>query len=360
MNDTSKAHIGLCMIVKNEEPVIERCLNSVKPLIQTWTIVDTGSIDNTKQIIQTVMKDIPGELHERPWKNFGHNRTEAIQLARERSDYLFFIDADEILQFPEPDKLPALTADVYGITIIHGNLRYSRSCLVATRLPWKYHGVLHEYLDAGRHIEPTPISGLSVIYTHEGARSKNPRKYYDDALVFEQALKEEPDNLRYRYYLAQSWRDAGEIDKAIQAYQHRAALRGWVEEDWHARYQVARLMDRAHYPAGSVINAYLQAYDFRPTRAESLVWLGAYLRYRKRWSSAQALLLTANLIPFPKDRLFIEADCYGWRRIDELAMTYYHTDNKSLAKTLWGSILKDTLPQEQRLRIQKNHDSCPA
>lgn len=62
-----KPTICLNMIVKNESAIIEKCLASAKPFIDYWVIVDTGSNDGTQQIIQKFMKDIPGELHEKPW-----------------------------------------------------------------------------------------------------------------------------------------------------------------------------------------------------------------------------------------------------------------------------------------------------
>lgn len=72
--------ICLSMIVKNEAPVIRRCLDSVKPVIDHWIIVDTGSTDGTQDIIRAAMADIPGTLVERPWVDFAYNRTEALDL----------------------------------------------------------------------------------------------------------------------------------------------------------------------------------------------------------------------------------------------------------------------------------------
>ena len=74
--------ICLNMIVKDESKVITRGLATVKPLISYWVIVDTGSTDGTQEIIKKFMEDIPGELHERPWKNFEHNRNQALELAK--------------------------------------------------------------------------------------------------------------------------------------------------------------------------------------------------------------------------------------------------------------------------------------
>ena len=80
--DPNGQTICLNMIVKDEKDVICRCLASVKPVIDYWVIVDTGSSDGTQEIIRAFMKEIPGELHERPWINFGHNRNEALELAK--------------------------------------------------------------------------------------------------------------------------------------------------------------------------------------------------------------------------------------------------------------------------------------
>lgn len=82
----------LNMIVKNEAHVIERCLASARPLVDRWSIVDTGSTDGTQQRIAEIMAGLPGTLHERPWKNFDHNRTEALART-EGCDHSLFIDA---------------------------------------------------------------------------------------------------------------------------------------------------------------------------------------------------------------------------------------------------------------------------
>lgn len=361
MKPAQRPIIGLCMIVKNEAPVIARLLRSVTPLIGHWTIVDTGSTDDTREIIRKTAEElnIPGQLHERPWRNFGHNRSEAIELAKNHCDYLFFIDADEILMFTEHFSLPLLTADAYAITMVHGSMTYSRTCLVNARLPWRYEGVLHEYLECDRPVDAVHLQGLSVLYSYDGARSRNPRKFHDDAEVLEAAVRDEPENARYQYYLAQSWRDAGEIEKAIQVYRRRAEMSGWYEETWHAKYQVARLLERAGYPEAEVVNAHLQAYDCRPSRAEPLVWLGAYLRNRGRWPTGHAVMQAAMAIATTTDRLFVELDCYGWRRMDEYALTLFYTGHKPAARKIWqDGLANGAFPAGELARIHANVLAC--
>src|SRR5580658_5577257 len=134
--------VCLNMIVKNEKPVIGRCIDSVRPIIDYWVIVDTGSIDGTQDIIRQQLSDLPGELHERPWRDFAFNRSEALTLARPHADYSLIIDADDALEIPPGFELPELDADSYMIDIRDTSIRYQRTQLVRNTLPWRYEGVL--------------------------------------------------------------------------------------------------------------------------------------------------------------------------------------------------------------------------
>src|SRR5690348_8585746 len=97
-----KPTVVLSMIVKNESAVIARCLRSVKPYITGWAISDTGSTDGTQDLIRRELAGIPGELIERPWRDFASNRNDALELAEKQGpDWILIIDADEELR-PEP------------------------------------------------------------------------------------------------------------------------------------------------------------------------------------------------------------------------------------------------------------------
>src|SRR5215813_94463 len=91
--------ICLNMIVRNEAHIVGEVLDAVAPYISSWVIVDTGSDDGTQEMIRRHMAGlgIQGELHERPWRDFGHNRSEALALAQGRGDYVWVIDADDMV-----------------------------------------------------------------------------------------------------------------------------------------------------------------------------------------------------------------------------------------------------------------------
>src|SRR5262249_36549923 len=150
------------------------------------------SEDGTQKIIKEFMKGIPGELHERPWVDFAHNRNEALELAKGKGDYVLFIDADEELSYAKDFKLPSLTLDSYNINIDHGGSRYIRKQLINNHFEWKWYGVLHEFVGSHQAKTEATLDGIVNIYRSEGCRSQDNKKYEKDAVVLEKALEKEP------------------------------------------------------------------------------------------------------------------------------------------------------------------------
>lgn len=346
------------MIIKDEAPVIGRCLDSVKPFIDRWVIVDTGSTDDTRERVRRHLDGVPGELHDRPWKNFGHNRNEALALAASQGDYLFFIDADERLELPAGYERPALSADAYHLDVKYAGISYARCALVAARLPWRWEGVVHEYLACGAPFQLETLAGPTVIVAHDGARSRDPDTYRKDAALLEEALREDPSNTRYTFYLAQSYRDCGELAQARDVYQRRARMPGWEEEGWFAQYQAAVMDERLESPPEVVSFGYLSAYQRRPTRAEPLVRLARYHRLRKEFHLALLYARRAAGLPKPPDRLFIDEAAYSWCALDELAVAAYYVDGgdaKAEGRAAVQRLLAENrFPESQRPRLLKN------
>jgi glycosyltransferase involved in cell wall biosynthesis len=351
------------MIVKNEARVIRRCLDSVRPFIHHWVIVDTGSTDDTQKIIREYLADLPGELHERPWKDFGHNRSEALVFARGKADYILIMDADEVFEVPEGYRLPELVAEQYMVLHRHrssGATAWELGTLVKASLPWRYEGVLHEHIACDEPHERVSLHGPVVWGYFDSARNVDPKKKYaNDARVLEEALRDEPKNARYVFYLAQSYRDSDQLDKAREAYERRAAMGGWEEEVYYSLLQVAMLKQRTTRDPKGIVDGFLKAYQYRPSRSESLVELAAHHRSTHEWALAELFARAALAIPLPADILFVDSSAYEWRALDELAIATYYTHKYQESATLNRRLLSEgKLPAEHRSRIQQNLDFC--
>ncbi len=348
--------ICLNMIVKNESAVIRRCLDSLRDLITTWVIVDTGSTDGTQDIIREHLRDLPGELFERPWVNFAHNRSEALQLARGRADYLLIIDADEILSIDAGFGMPQLDRHAYHFRIESGGISYFKTQLVDNSLEWCFKNVVHEYIYSEQATTEGTLDGVKTLRFPDGARARDPQTYRKDALLLEQALLEEPSNSRYVFYLAQSYRDANEPDLAIRHYQRRADMGGWVEEVWYSLYQIAEIRKRRGDPWAEVMQAYLDAYQAKADRAGPLYQIGIHYQQLRQFHLSHLFFRQAMQIPYPQqDRLFVEKSIYTFLLPLEYAVAAYYVGDDVAALEANNLLLADReLPPEVLAQVEQN------
>ncbi len=240
------------MIVRNESHIIRETLDNLCSYIQFeyWVIVDTGSTDNTIQLIRDFFneKSIPGELHETKWVDFGFNRSHALELAYDKSDYLLIFDADDKIK--GNFKLPMLLdVDKYNLRM-GSSFEYYRPLFINNHKRWKFEGVLHEYLTNidEVHGEKNIDGDYYILSGRNGARNKNPHKYRDDALVLEKAYHaEKTKNVslanRYAFYCAQSYKDAGSqyIDSAIKWYELALSVCTWNQEKYYSSLMLGNL-----------------------------------------------------------------------------------------------------------------------
>ncbi|MBE7186596.1 MAG: glycosyltransferase [Methylobacterium mesophilicum] len=317
--------VCLSMIVKNEAHVIRRCLASVRPAIDHWVVVDTGSTDGTQKIVRKAMRGLPGEVVERPWLNFGHNRSEALALARPHGDYSLVIDADDELDLPAAFTMPELNADAYFVDIADGGITYRRKQVMNNRLEWRYHGVLHEYPDCPEAGEAGYLP-IRMVRNREGARSRDSATYAKDAEILERALATEADRFlisRYTFYLAQSYRDCGMREKAVEAYLRRAELGFWDQEIFVSLLQAGRLMEAMGRDPGEILGVYRRASDSCPFRAEAAHAAARLCRLLGRYAEGCAAAHLAMRLHAPGDGLFVEPWIYHYGLRDEFAVSAY-------------------------------------
>lgn len=360
--------VGLCMIVRNESHCILRCLSSAERLADYFLIVDTGSTDGTPETVRTFLKDrkLPGEVIEEPWRNFAWNRSHALSELRKVQDidYGFMIDADEVAVIAagtDIEKLKLhLDQDLYSIPNRHLGIINFRPQLFSNRLPFEFRGVMHEFIDCGSEFSRGTLNGLSVHSLHDSARNKNPRKYLDDAKIIETALKDEADPFmisRYTFYLAQSYRDGGEPQLALDGYLKRAEQGFWDQEVYISIYSAAALMEELGSPFEEVLGAYLKAYEIRPDRVEALHGAARYCRGQQKFHIAYMLARQGLTIKPPADALFLYRWMYGYGILDEYAVAAYWARKYSECADACRKLLRlPDLPDGYRERIQQNLD----
>ena len=366
-----KPTITLCMIVKDETHVIERCLRSVAPFIDRYDITDTGSTDGTPEKIKEVMDElgVPGEVYLSDWKGFGdHNgkmgsRTESLRNCDGKADYAWVIDADDsavgTIELP-----PGADADSYSLKIMRGDFTWWRNQIFKTESKWRYEGVLHEY--AATEKENFVIRRLEGNYKIE-ARTEGNRnvgitpveKYTRDAETLKKALEETPDNSRYQFYLAQSYFDSQQWEKSQEAYQKRVDMGGWPEEVFYSMYRVAILKGIQKRPNKEIIEAFEDCYNFKPNRAEPLYQISRLYRSMEKPALAYLYAKAGLEVPYPdQDILFIQEEIYRYGMLDEVGATAFYAGKPHIGYAACKKLLDEKLvPEGERQRVEGNYKS---
>jgi glycosyltransferase involved in cell wall biosynthesis len=348
--------IVLNMIVKNESKIIERCIKSVYDLIDSWCIIDTGSTDGTQELIKNLLKDKPGELIERPWINFGHNRNEALEFAQDWADWILLVDADMVLK-NEGFKKESLNPNIEAYDVIQTNhgTSYYNFRLLNTKRKWKCIGVTHEYYDCEGGLKTR--DKLSTIWFDDisDGGSKDD-KFERDIRLLTQGLIDEPWNERYMFYLAQSYRDTREWDDAIHWYVKRVDAGGWEEEVWYSQYMVGWCKVQRGDNWYDFLPDLQKAWSMRPWRSEPVWMLGLEARKRGMLEQAYAFSKIAAQTPKPqKDLLFIADAAYDFVALDEFSVAAFHTGRFQECETACTHLLNNpNIDPKNKGRIRKN------
>jgi glycosyltransferase involved in cell wall biosynthesis len=339
------------MIVKNEAAVIERCLDSVRGLIDYWVVSDTGSTDGTQELVAKALGAVPGELHEEPWVDFGHNRSLNLAHARGKADYLLLVDADMVVR--RIGELPRLTADSYLLRH-SGNVEYRIKRLIRGDMPWHYVGSTHEYLACDQPEREENLDALVIDHFADGGSRAD--KFKRDARLLTAELRRDPNNARAVFYLAQTRRDLGEHTAAIELYERRARMGGWSEEVYFSLLQIGELKaDARDWPGG--MDALIKAWEFRPERLEALYELASRLRLRREYRAARAFASAGIGRRQPDDLLFIRPWVYRWGLLFEYSIsTYWIGDYVGSLRACEELLALPELPDAYRTQTIVNRD----
>jgi glycosyltransferase involved in cell wall biosynthesis len=320
----------LILMVRNEEKILRRCLEAVESLVDAFAICDTGSTDKTCEIAHEFLNGRKGCLSKTEWKNFGHNRSVSFIAAQSyvrdilqwdlKSTYGLLLDADMVF-VPGTLKKQTLTDVGYAVVQSAGNLEYPNCRLIRMDYNWVCKGVTHEYWDG-----PTTPLGKEICYIDDrndgGCKSD---KFERDARLLEKGLEDEPENVRYMFYLAQTYHSLGRYKDAIAMYKRRIAGGGWEEEIWFSHFMIGQ----SHKALGNLPKFeewLLRAHAYRPGRAEAIYTLAKHFRETSQHYKAYHYAKLGKSIPRTTDSLFIETDVYNGLFDYEMTILLYYLD----------------------------------
>lgn len=404
----------LTMIVKNESKNMVRLLDSVKKIVDMISIVDTGSTDDTEQVILNWATEtkIPTKVHHEVFKDFAHNRTHSIRAAKEafpEADYFLLSDADFIWDVDQGCKFDKvlLVDHKYLIEQYNKALSYWNIRLLSAKVDWECVGVTHEYWTETKkkqtyagEVRTSKITTLRINDLEDGGCKND--KFERDERLLRGGLEdpETPSDLktRYKFYLAQTLKDMGRFLESIDWYNKRIADKGWAEEVYYAKFQIgynyeqlgwkyknvvtlmgkgnkspeeinalnqinkdnlgpAELLEKSNkYFSDAALN-YLSAYHYRKTRAESLYYLTRMYRLLGMNQQAFDLAEIGNKIVYPdQDSLFIERGCYDYQFDFEISIVaFYIPTKKDTGRAACARLLARTDLPEWMIPIIENN-----
>ncbi|MFI0607075.1 MAG: glycosyltransferase [Anaerolineae bacterium] len=348
------ARICLNMIVKNEAPIIERCLRSVLPHVDHYVICDTGSQDGTADIIRACgdQHGMSGIIAQTPFIDFASARNRALQICRASSlsfDYILLMDADMEFMTAGPELPWRLSADAYSLLQRNDRMSYFNTRLIRRDVPAKYVGVTHEYLEVSASSLPFH---QAWFFDHACGSSRSEKTTRDLKLLLG-GLAQEPENSRYHFYLAQTYKDDGQFAEAIVWYTRRIQAGGWAEEVWYAIYMRA-LCHLALGNTAQFIEGCLHAYDQRPSRAEPLHALARH--YRETGQSEACLMFceVGQTIPFPvEDQLFVHDHVYRSGFLEEASISGYYCQAPARKALGRAACLRLTVEREVDEKVRR-------
>ena len=318
------ATISLCMIVKNEEDVIARCLNSVKDIVDEIIIIDTGSTDNTKKIV----KGFTNKVFDFIWiNNFSEARNYSFSKAT--MDYILWVDADDIILEEDRIKLKQLkqsidsTVDIvmmkYNVGFdVQGNVNFSyfRERLSRRSGNYLWYEPVHEYLQIGGN-----IINVDICITHK--KNKAPISGRN-LTIYEEILSQDKElTTRGLYYYARELKDSGRYDDAIKYFnKFLDSENGWLEDNITACGELAKCYSMNKDSKNS-LRAMLKSFEYDTPRAELCCQIGYYYKNNGNYYHALFWFNLATILEKPENSWgFIDHDSWGYIPCIELSVCY--------------------------------------
>ena len=341
--------LELVMIVKNSGNLLKNCLNSIKPYIDSYTILDTGSTDGTQALIRDVMKDVSGNLYEEPFVDFSTSRNRALDLAGDKCKYTIMLDDTYCIK--DGDNIRSVLEREYtdenniGFLIKisnRHNYEYYSTRILKTKNSIRYIHKIHEIPDCDdsrvKQLDDFSIFDETNLYM----KMRSKKRLIKDIEWLEYEHSQDPENPRHIYYLGKlniEYKRYREGVKYLDEYIEK--INGNTEGKFNALYLKAVTIDRElEYPWNDVEKILLRLCRLYPNRAEPFFYMGYHFSVLNRHIKAYEWLVKAMRIPKPQQLLGLEADIYNKEIPYMLANSAILTKRFELAEKILRELYK--------------------
>lgn len=341
------------MIVKNEEAILARCLDTVKDIVDEINIVDTGSSDRTVEIA----KQYTDRVFFFEWiGDFAAARNESFKYATK--DYILYLDADDVILEEDRVKLKKLkktldpTVDSVSMyydagTDEYGNvtLRYRRNRLVKRENNFRWKGDCHQYLEVrGKTIN------VDIAITHKKIRHAVGRT----VSIYEKKIERgDIFTPRDHFYYGNELRENGHYEKAIESYNKNISSKeGWVEDKIFACIFKA---DCYRYlgDTKNELSSLFDSFQFSSPRAEACSRIGYNFQRKKEYKSAVFWYeLAIRQEPDPERWSFTYTAYHTWYPHLQLCVCYYYLGDHEKSY-VHNEAARKYRPEDKRIQQNK-------
>jgi predicted O-methyltransferase YrrM len=297
-------------MVKNAGPQFREMLQENLQFIDKWTILDTGSTDETIQIIKEVLVDKKeGTLYEEPFINFRDSRNRLLDLAGSSCKYNLMLDDTYIIKGDLRSFLNEVRSDQYSTSftlfINSDDCTYGSNRITKSNSGLRYMFKIHEVITDKNNINIIIPKHLVYIddrrFDYMEKRTMK-RKELDLKLLFEE-MEDDPHNPRTYYYLAQTYYLLEEYDKSFYYFMKRCEYKnaGFFQERVDAAFEAARIANfKLNKPWQECEKMYLEAFKIDESRHESLYFIGIHYYLENNFIKAYDYFKRGFEIEFPQ------------------------------------------------------------